>query len=104
MIPSTFVRIVSLLQQDGTLSVYQQEQPVPVPGGDQLLIRIDGAPINPADVKSLFCSAGPDTLHAPGGPGPVAVNGRVAPTHLSAYRNRIGVPLRKAFAARQRLP
>ena len=93
MTRSGSVRIVSLLQQDGTLSVFPQEEPIPVPSGDQVLIRVDAAPINPADIKSLFCSALLDSFHRSSGPEPIAVTGRVPTAQLSAYRNRIGVPL-----------
>lgn len=87
------VRIVSLLQQDGTLSVFPEEEPIPVPSGDQVLIRVDAAPINPADIKSLLCSAPLDSFHRSSGPEPIGLTGRVPTAQLSAYRNRIGVPL-----------
>lgn len=88
-----FVRIVSLLRGDGTLSVYPQEQPIPVPGDDQILIRVDAAPINPADLKSLFCSIPTESLETVGDSSSLSFLGRVPTAHLSTYRNRIDVPL-----------
>jgi NADPH:quinone reductase-like Zn-dependent oxidoreductase len=41
-----------VLKQAGSPVVFE-EVPVPVPNQDQVLIRVDSAPINPSDIGSL---------------------------------------------------
>lgn len=51
------LKLVSRLEEDGQLYVELVSETLPVPSGDQVLVRIDAAPINPSDLGLLFASA-----------------------------------------------
>lgn len=53
-IPSHGLQIVSTLSPDGTLVIELANNPVPAPGPDEVLVRIEGAPINPSDLLTLM--------------------------------------------------
>ena len=53
-VPSHGLQIVSTLSPDGTLVIDLANNPVPAPGPDEVLVRIEGAPINPSDLLTLM--------------------------------------------------
>ncbi len=53
-VPSHGLQIVSTLSPDGTLVIELANNPVPAPGPDEVLVRIEGAPINPSDLLTLM--------------------------------------------------
>ena len=58
----------SLVTSEGRLKLSIEEAPVPVPGADEVVVRIDAAPLNPSDILTLLGQADAATLRA-GGPG-----------------------------------
>lgn len=59
----------SLVTSDGRLKLSIDEAPVPAPGADEVVVRIEAAPLNPSDIISLLGSADVATLRASGSPG-----------------------------------
>nr|WP_221302830.1 zinc-binding dehydrogenase [Quisquiliibacterium transsilvanicum] len=55
--PSTALQLRSLVRGSGELELSLAEIPVPVPNADEVLIRIEAAPINPSDQGLLFGAA-----------------------------------------------
>lgn len=58
-VPSHGLQIVSTLSEDGTLVIELADNPVPAPGPDEVLVRIEGAPINPSDLLTLMPGVDP---------------------------------------------
>ncbi|GAA4409572.1 zinc-binding dehydrogenase [Quisquiliibacterium transsilvanicum] len=56
-LPSTALQLRSLVRGSGELELSLAEIPVPVPNADEVLIRIEAAPINPSDQGLLFGAA-----------------------------------------------
>ena len=65
-IPSTALQLRSLVQDDGTLQISLEPTPVPAPGPDEVLIRIQATPINPSDIGLLFGAADLSTVKVTG--------------------------------------
>lgn len=51
---TTGLQLLSTVGDDGTLIVHLAEQTLPEPAGHEVLVRIEGAPINPSDLGLLF--------------------------------------------------
>jgi len=64
-IPARALELRSLVTSQATIQVTLEDVDVPVPGADQVLIRMGAAPINPSDLGLLF--AGADLTNATAG-------------------------------------
>jgi len=60
------LQLQSLVTKEGTLEVSLAKVPVPVPGDDEVLVRVEAAPINPSDLGLLFGMADMTTAEASG--------------------------------------
>ena len=56
-IPAEALQLRSLVRADQTLELSLDTVPVPEPGPNEVLIRIEAAPINPSDLGLLFAGA-----------------------------------------------
>ena len=61
------LQLQSLVTKEGTLELSLAKVPVPVPGEDEVLVRVEAAPINPSDLGLLFGMADMTTASASGG-------------------------------------
>jgi len=52
--PSIYLQMISTVNESGELRLELVEKPVPVPEADQVLVRIEAAPINPSDQGVMF--------------------------------------------------
>ena len=50
----TGLQLHSLVTEEGTLELYLVDVDIPEPGPDEVLVRIEAAPINPSDLALLF--------------------------------------------------
>src|ERR1700733_7954459 len=82
----------SLVTSDGRLKLSIDEAPVPVPGADEVVVRIDAAPLNPSDIGTLLGQADVATLRA-GGPGGPAAEADVPAARLAALAGRLDRPI-----------
>jgi NADPH:quinone reductase len=64
--PATALQLRSLVRSSGELEVSLQSVPVPEPGADEVLVRIEATPINPSDLGLLFGPADLSTLQVAG--------------------------------------
>jgi len=90
---TTGKRLKSLLSDDGTLSTRLENFAWPEPADDEVLIKIQAAPINPSDLALLTAAADMSTLSSTtmdGNPGVVA---KALPGALGAFKSRIGLDL-----------
>ena len=60
------LQLHSLVTEEGTLELSLAEVPVPQPGDDEVVVRIEAAPINPSDLGLLFGMADMATATASG--------------------------------------
>ena len=79
----------SLVTSEGRLKLSIEEAPVPVPGADEVVVRIEAAPLNPSDIVNLLGQADVATLRAGGGPGGPAAEADVPASRLAALAGRL---------------
>jgi NADPH:quinone reductase-like Zn-dependent oxidoreductase len=65
-LPAAGRRLQSTLQPGGTLRLALVDAPVEAPGPDEVLVRLEAAPINPSDLMTLLAGADPATARATG--------------------------------------
>src|SRR5262249_53480593 len=53
-LPSHGLQLASTLTADGTLTLELADIPVPQPGPDEVVVRIEASPINPSDLLSMI--------------------------------------------------
>ena len=66
-IPATGLQLRSLVKSSGELELSLVEVPTPEPGENEVLVRIEGSPLNPSDLGLLLGPADLSTLKASGG-------------------------------------
>lgn len=65
-IPTTGLQLRSLIKSSGELELSLVEVPVTAPGTDEVLVRVEAAPMNPSDLGLLFGVADLSTAKASG--------------------------------------
>jgi len=93
MAPDTQRRIQSTVRSDGTLELSLATVPVPAPGPDEVLLRMEAAPINPSDLGLLFGGADMTTARASGSADDPVVTAEVPPAALRSLAGRLDQPL-----------
>jgi len=88
-IPTTALQLRSLVRGNGELEVSLQEVPVPEPGADEVLVRIEATPINPSDLGLLFGAADMGTLQVAGTAAQPVISARIPDRLLKAMAGRI---------------
>ena len=53
-IPAEALQLRSLVRADQTLELFLDMVPMPEPGPDEVVIRVEAAPLNPSDMGLLF--------------------------------------------------
>jgi NADPH2:quinone reductase len=79
----------SLVTSGGTLELSLHEVPVPVPGANEVLVRVEASPINPSDLGLLIASADMTTATVAGTPERPVVTAPVAKATLGALSARL---------------
>ena len=67
-LPETALELRSLVTSGGTLELSLHEVPVPDPGANEVLVRVEASPINPSDLGLLVASADMTTATVAGTP------------------------------------
>ena len=62
----TGLQLRSLVTEEGTLEISLVDVEIPQPGPDEVLVRIEAAPINPSDLALLFGFADMSTARVGG--------------------------------------
>jgi NADPH:quinone reductase len=88
--PTTALQLRSLITSDGTLELSLASIDVPQPKEDQVLVRVEAAPINPSDLGLLFGGADMTTATSSGTADRPVVTATVAPAVLKAMAGRVG--------------
>lgn len=88
-IPATALQLRTLVTRAGELQLSLAEVPVPVPQDDEVLIRVEAAPINPSDQGLLFGAADMSTAVASGTAERPVVSARIPETAMRAMAGRL---------------
>lgn len=93
VIPDTALQLRSILTEDGQMELSLAEVPVTAPASGEVLIRVEGAPINPTDLAVLVSPA--DLSHATlaGSPQRPLVRAPCLPGARERYAARVGKSL-----------
>jgi NADPH:quinone reductase-like Zn-dependent oxidoreductase len=89
-LPAHALQLRSRIGDDARLEVSLVEVPVVAPQPDEVVIRVEAAPVNPSDLGLLFGAADLSTLVA--GPG-LSVTAQVPAAAMPAVRGRLGQSL-----------
>ncbi len=84
--------MVSLVKASGELELSVASFTVPRPGPDEVLLRVEAAPINPSDLALLLAGADPSKLEASGAAERPVLTGKVASTASLTLRLGQAVP------------
>jgi NADPH:quinone reductase-like Zn-dependent oxidoreductase len=82
-------QLTSTVRSGGTLELAIERVPVPEPGSQEVLIRVEAAPINPSDLGMLFAMADLATVRTAGSPDRPAVQADVPPALMRAAAARV---------------
>ncbi|WP_310768107.1 zinc-binding dehydrogenase [Mycobacterium sp. Z3061] len=92
-LPGTALELRSLVSSDGTLQLSLQDVPVPTPGADEVLVRVEAAPINPSDLGLLVATADMSKATAAGTPERPVVTAPIGQSALKGLAARLGQSL-----------
>jgi NADPH2:quinone reductase len=92
-LPATGLQLRTLIRPDGVLELSLQPTPVPQPKPDEVVIRVEAAPINPSDLGLLFGGADMTTARSGGTPDNPVVTATVPPEAMRAMAGRVGQSL-----------
>ena len=65
-IPTSGLQLRSIIKASGELELSLVDTPVAAPAADEVLVRIEGSPINPSDLGLLLGAADMSTAKASG--------------------------------------
>ncbi len=88
--PRTGLQLRSLVKADGELEVSLAETDIAAPAADEVLIRVEAAPINPSDLGLLFGPADLGTLRFSGSDARPVLTARVPERAMRGLARRIG--------------
>lgn len=88
-LPDTALELRSLVTSDGTLELSLHEVSVPAPGADEVLVRMEAAPINPSDLGLLVASADLAAATVSGTPERPVVSAPIPGVALAALSARL---------------
>jgi NADPH2:quinone reductase len=92
-IPAEALQLRSLVKADQTLELSLDMVPVSAPGPDEVLIRVEAAPLNPSDMGLLFGGADMAAAVASGPAERPVVTAPVPDGAMRALAGRIGTPM-----------
>ena len=88
--PTSALQLQSLVTAAGELRLSLAEVPVPVPGPDEVLLRIESAPLNPSDLGLLFGAADMTAARASGTSQRPAITATVPQAAMKSMAGRLG--------------
>jgi NADPH:quinone reductase len=84
----TALQLRSLVRSSGELEVSLHDVPVPEPGADEVLVRIQATPINPSDLGLLFGAADMGTMQVSGTAARPVLSARIPDKFMKAMAGR----------------
>jgi NADPH:quinone reductase len=89
----TSLQLRSLVKGNGELELSLAEVPVPEPGPDEVLIRVEATPLNPSDLGLLFGPADMSTARASGTATRPVVTAKIPEALMKAMAARVDVSM-----------
>ncbi len=89
----TGLQLRSLIKPDGELELSLASVVTPEPAADQVVVRMEAAPINPSDIGLLFGAADMSTARASGTPELPVVTARIPERAMKSMAGRLGASL-----------
>ncbi|MGE0310085.1 MAG: zinc-binding dehydrogenase [Lautropia sp.] len=89
----TAMQLRSLIRPEGVLELSLVDVPVPRPAADEVLVRMEAAPINPSDIGLLLGPADLGTVETGGTADRPVLTARIAPKAMASIAGRVGVSL-----------
>ncbi len=91
--PENALELRSLVTSQGTLELSLHDVPVPTPGANEVLVRVEASPINPSDLGLLLAGADMTTATVAGTPERPTVTASLGAGALRGLSARIDKPL-----------
>lgn len=91
--PDTGLQLRSTVKQNNTLELTLVDEPIPTPGPDEVLVRVEAAPLNPSDLGLLFGPADIGTARVAGTAERPVVTADIPPQMMKMVAARIGQSL-----------
>jgi NADPH:quinone reductase len=92
-IPESGLQLRSLVRADQTLELFLESVGVPAPGPDEVVLRVEAAPVNPSDLGLLFAGADMGAATAAGSPDRPVVTAPIPDAAMRAAARRVGTPM-----------
>jgi NADPH:quinone reductase len=92
-VPATALQLRSLVTPDQTVEIFLDEVQVPAPGPNEVLVRIEAAPINPSDLGLLLAGADHTAAQAGGTADRPVTTAPLPDAAMRAMRARVGEPM-----------
>jgi NADPH:quinone reductase len=92
-IPAEALQLQSLVRADQTLELSLEMVPVPEPGPDEVLIRVEATPLNPSDMGLLFGGADMTAATASGSAERPVITAPIPEAAMRGMAARVGKPL-----------
>jgi NADPH:quinone reductase-like Zn-dependent oxidoreductase len=92
-VPELGLELRSTVTDDGLVTLAVQRADIPAPGDDEVVVRVEAAPINPSDLGMLFGMADLAAATATDRDGLPAVTAPMSARVLAAQAGRLGTPM-----------
>ena len=92
-IPAEALQLRSLVRADQTLELFLDMVPVSEPGPNEVVIRVEAAPLNPSDMGLLFAGADMGAAVASGSAERPVVTAPIPDAAMRGLAGRVGTPL-----------
>src|SRR5262247_4707589 len=93
MTPTRTLQLHSTVHEDGTVTLTLVEADLPETGPDDVVVRMEAAPINPSDLGVMFARAEMSTIVRDPRVAAPAVRATLAPEAMQAAAGRIGLTI-----------
>ena len=86
----TNIELISTISEDNKLELALREIEIPQPGENQVVIRVEAAPINPSDLGVMFSVGDMTTARQSGSGDRPVISADVPPKFMGAVKKRVG--------------
>jgi len=86
---TTGLQLRSLVTKGGELKISLQRVPTPEPGPDEVVVRVEAAPINPSDLALMFAVADMSTAQVSGSKADAVVTAKIPEKLMRAMAGRL---------------